>query len=220
MKDFKFDLQLFAEGDSGDGDSASTETTAEGIETAENSEAGGSESKTPPADTSGEGQKTLLGKENPTVAEYDFKSVVPEGMEYDAQQAEAFSAIAKEMNLTAEQAQKLAGYGMEYANGMAAAVEAQMSSERAAWAEATKKELGVEFDRTLQQAGSGLEALEKAIPNLRAALDYTGAGNRVEVIKMLAYVGELTKEDTFRGFGANSGIAKSPLYDKTDFGLY
>ncbi len=94
------------------------------------------------------------------------------------------------------------------------------ANEIASWAEESRKELGIDFDSTMQKAGAGLEALEKAIPNLRQALQYTGAGNRIEFIRAMAFVGELTKEDSFRGFGANSGAVRSSLYGNTNFGLY
>ena len=219
--DFKFDLQLFAEG--GD-DGAQGETIGTGAETAapapEKSQEGESQGQPSQVQPPGKNQETLFGKTDTQAEAYDFKSVVPEGMEYDAQQAEAFSAVARDMKLSGEQAQKLAAYGMNYAGQIADAVNQQRINEINGWAEESRKELGVDFDHVMQQAASGLEAVEKAVPNIRSVLNYTGAGNRIEMIRMLSFIGELTKEDSFRGFGANSGTVQSSLYGKTNFGLY
>lgn len=219
--DFKFDLQLFAEG--GD-DGAQGETAGTGAETAapapEKSQEGESKGQPSQVQPPGKNQETLFGKTDTQAEAYDFKSVVPEGMEYDAQQAEAFSAVARDMKLSGEQAQKLAAYGMNYAGQIADAVNQQRINEINGWAEESRKELGVDFDHVMQQAASGLEAVEKAVPNIRSVLNYTGAGNRIEMIRMLSFIGELTKEDSFRGFGANSGTVQSSLYGKTNFGLY
>ena len=224
MKDtleFEFDLQIFAEG--GD-DGAQGETAGTGAETAapapEKSQEGESQGQPSQVQPPGKNQETLFGKTDTQAEAYDFKSVVPEGMEYDAQQAEAFSAVARDMKLSGEQAQKLAAYGMNYAGQIADAVNQQRINEINGWAEESKKELGVDFDHVMQQAAAGLEAVEKAVPNIRSVLNYTGAGNRIEMIRMLSFVGELTKEDSFRGFGANSGTVQSSLYGKTNFGLY
>ena len=224
MKDtleFEFDLQLFAEG--GD-DGAQGETAGTGVEAAapapEKSQEGESQGQPSQVQPPGKNQETLFGKTDTQAEAYDFKSVVPEGMEYDAQQAEAFSAVARDMKLSGEQAQKLAAYGMNYAVQIADAVNQQRINEINGWAEESKKELGVDFDHVMQQAAAGLEAVEKAVPNIRSVLNYTGAGNRIEMIRMLSFVGELTKEDSFRGFGANSGTVQSSLYGKTNFGLY
>lgn len=219
--DFEFDLQLFAEGgdDGAQGETAGTgaEAAAPAPEKSQERESQGQPSQVQPP---GKNQETLFGKTDTQAEAYDFKSVVPEGMEYDAQQAEAFSAVARDMKLSGEQAQKLAAYGMNYAGQIADAVNQQRINEINGWAEESRKELGVDFDHVMQQAASGLEAVEKAVPNIRSVLNYTGAGNRIEMIRMLSFIGELTKEDSFRGFGANSGTVQSSLYGKTNFGLY
>lgn len=221
---FKFDLQLFAE-DSSDGTQGEdVQDGAEGTEgTAGKTETGetvNSQSRPQGLETAGKNQEALFGKANTEPETYDFKSIVPEGMAYDEQQAAAFSAVARDMKLSGEQAQKLAAYGMNYAGQVAAAAEQQRVEEINSWAEESRKELGIDFDHVMQQAAAGLEAVEKAVPNIRSALNYTGAGNRIEMIRMLSFIGELTREDSFRGFGANSGTVPSRLYGKTNFGLY
>ena len=218
---FDFDLQLFGEaggdGEAGSGDNAGDPQPDSKFEAGKKENSKGQENE---VGTGKANQSTLLGKTAEETEAYDFKSVVPEGMEYNQEQADSFAAIAKELKLSNEQASKLAAYGMNYAGSMTQLAQQARQNEIAGWGQEAKQELGIDFDRTLQKAGAGLEAMEKAIPNLREALNYTGAGNRIEFIRMLAFVGDLTKEDTFKGFGANSGATRSSLYGNTDFGIY
>lgn len=217
--DFKFDLQLFGEGAASGEESGSVENPQPDAEN-QGGQAQDSQTQATAGNGTAGSSETLLGTAKETAVEYDFKSIVPEGMEYDAEQAEAFASIAKDLKLSGEQASKLAAYGMNYAGQMTGLMQQAKANEIAGWAEEAKKELGIDFESTMQKAGAGLEALEKAIPNIRQAFQYTGAGNRIEFIRAMAFVGELTKEDSFRGFGANSGAVRSSLYGNTNFGLY
>ncbi len=216
---FKFDLQLFGEDAANGAESNNMENPQTDADN-QGSQAQDSQAQATAGNGAAGGGETLLGAAKETAVEYDFKSIVPEGMEYDEKQAEAFASIAKDLKLSGEQASKLAAYGMNYAGQMTGLMQQAKADEVARWAEESRKELGIDFDSTMQKAGAGLEALEKAIPNIRQALQYTGAGNRIEFIRAMAFVGELTKEDSFRGFGANSGAVRSSLYGNTNFGLY
>jgi len=214
------DLQLFA--DEGGADAGAVEAPAAEAATVEGSAPVGGEAAEQPAggQPAAEQQQgsTLLGGAEQEAA-WDFRSSVPEGMVYDEQSAAAFSAIAREAGLTGEQAQKLAAYGMQYArDGISAMREAQ-AQQIAGWAEQTKKELGSEFDATVRRAGTGIEAIERSIPGIRQALNETGAGNRIELVKAFALVGQLVGEDNFRGFGT-AAAATTTKYPNTNFDNY
>ena len=240
----KFDLQLFAEGgpDSDTGnDGGATGDNPDSNAGADAGAATGAvgDSATPPAadsnagaDASGENGRnspdgakpgTILGGKPGESAggvpeAYDFKSVVPEGMQYDEKSSAAFGAVAKEMNLTQEQAGKLAAFGMNYMSDGLQAATAQRMAEQVSWGEQTKKELGPEYDAIVSKAGSGIEALERKIPGIRQALNDTGAGNRIEFVRAFAALGELTSEDNFRGFG--EAFQNDEIYGNTDFSKY
>lgn len=214
--DLVFDLQLFAE----EAAEAETETGTEaaaGTETTAGNESEGEKTN-----------ETLLGKETETLAkntantgEYDFKSYVPSGMEYDADKAQEFSALAKEIGLNKEQAEKLAAYGMNYMQGGVNAFREAKMNEIKSWGEAAKNTLGVDYEKVVDKAAKGIEALEAQLPGLRKALNETGAGNRIEIIRMAAIVGDLVSEDTFKGFGAMAtGHGQDDLYGNTDFSKY
>lgn len=206
-----FDLQLFAD-EGGAADAA-------GAVEAPAAEAAAVEGAAPAAEAPAEQPaSTLLGGAEDEAA-WDFRSVVPEGMAYDEQSASAFSAIAKEAGLTGAQAQKLAAYGMQYAHDGISAMREAQAQQIAGWAEQTKKELGSEFDSTVRRAGTGIEAIERSIPGLRQALNETGAGNRIELVKAFALVGQLVGEDNFRGFG-DGASQTTTRYPNTNFDNY
>lgn len=163
--------------------------------------------------------ETILGKKAEGSAEIDFKSIVPEGMVYDEKQAKDFAAIGKQAGLSNEQMSQLAAYGMNYANETAKAIKEAYVQQVEDWGKQAKEELGNDFDATINTCGKGIEALEKKIPNIRQALNETGAGNRIEVIRAMALIGELVSEDSFRGFGTPSS-GQANIYDKTNFDAY
>ena len=163
---------------------------------------------------------TILGGAQGTAPEaYDFKDIIPDGMEYSEEHAAAFSAIAKDCKLTQEQAAKVAAYGMQYAkDGVAMAEQAQLA-KIAGWGEAAKKELGAEFDHTTAMAARGIRALETKVPGIKEMLNETGAGNRIEMIKILAELGQLTGDDAGHTGGA-AGAGGSNVYGRTNFNKY
>lgn len=156
---------------------------------------------------------TLLGGEatpaSATAAPeaYDFKASIPEGMEMDQGLTDQFSEISRGMNLTNEQANKMAAFGIQYGQQVAEAVQVQFVKEVEDWGTAAKQELGANFETTLQTCGAGIEAVEKVVPGIRQALNETGAGNRIEVIKAFEYLGKLVQSDPGKLADVNSGTA-------------
>ncbi|MGP1470940.1 MAG: hypothetical protein ACTTJE_05015 [Schwartzia sp. (in: firmicutes)] len=220
-REWAFDLQLFAEeaegapsaGGAGDAGGAAGGEGA-GQNAAQSAAKGG---------LGGDNATILGGKDAGQTAgvpeAYDFKSAVPEGMTYDEEAATAFSGVARDCGLSQEQAAKVAAYGMQYLGAQAAAFEAQVAATIQGWGEEAKKELGTAFTETTHKAAIGIEAMEKTIPNLRAALNETGAGNRIEIIRALAMAGELLGEDKNRLTGSGADTMKN-IYPNTDFSAY
>ncbi len=220
MADMEFDLQLFGE-EGGGADGGGAEAAAgESGGREENLAGGAATAGTDSGKKEPEGEKagTILGGKEEEAA-WDFSGIVPEGMVYDEGAASAFTAVAKEAGLTGAQAQKVAAYGMKYAQEGMNALARALADEVNGWGDTAKKELGTAFDATVQKAGTALEALEKVSPGIRQALNETGAGNRVELIRVFAAIGELVGEDNFRGFGA-AAANKSSHYGNTDFSKY
>lgn len=146
---------------------------------------------------------------------YDFTKVVPDGMEYDAQAAASFGALAKENGLSQAQAEKIAAYGMNFMQqGATAAMEAVASQ----MAEETKAALGKDFQGTMQQAAVARDALITKVPGLKEALDNPLIGNNVGVARLLAAVAPLLGED--RGMNTSGGAPEKSIYTNTNFDLY
>ena len=223
MNEFEYRLQRFAEGgESGGGESEGGEASGSILGGASSDpqlpEPAGETNSSGEEGTEGSApQKGEAGEGAPET--YDFKAIVPEGMEYDEKSAGEYSALARECGLTQEQASKIASYGMNLMKGNAEAAMQAMQQQRAQWAENAKTELGADFAPTVAKCGVAMEALDRKIPGLRQAFDETGAGNRIEVIKAMAMLGELIGED--RGHSAGGGAGgEAPIYGNTNFNLY
>lgn len=209
-----FDLQRFADGGDVPADAGSN-PDADDTSPAEEGEVKDTES-------SAEGAKndTILGgKSTPNVPDaYDFKGIVPEGMTYDEQSAAAFGEIAKKVGLSQEQASTVAAYGMQYMQqGVDAAMKAVQDTQ-AGWAEDARTQLGGEFDATVAKAAAARDVLAAKVPGFTAMLNETGAGNRIEMIRFMAAIGDLIGEDGGLR-GAQAGTEKS-IYPNTDFKKY
>lgn len=162
--------------------------------------------------------------ENPTApVQYDFSQSIPDGFVVDEKTTGEFSAIAHSLNLDNTQANKLAAYGMNYAQRTIDAMQAAEQAQYEAWADESRQKLGADFDKTVALAGAAIEKLEPSIPNIRQVLNQNGMGNRVEVIQLLAKFGEMVSEDRGGALSANGNAASDPLaarYGNTDFSKY
>ena len=221
-----FDLQRFAEeSDGGDGGAGAAEPAASDPNGA--GDGGGDGGAKPEnTDAGADGRKTILGGdgENPPeqsagVPEaYDFKGIVPEGMDYDEQSAAAFGEIAKKAGLSQEQASTIAAYGMQYMQqGVDAAVQAIRETQEG-WAQEARTQLGGQFEATVAKAAAARNALAEKIPGLTAMLNETGAGNRIEMIRLMAAFGDLVGEDGGDRSGGAGG--EKSIYPNTDFKKY
>lgn len=233
MKNHPFDLQLFAgeEGGAGTppagGGAPAGGSQAGGNAPAGADPAGGTQAGGAPAggtilggtggqENQGAGQQGAPAAGVPEA--YDFTGIVPEGMEYDEPSAQAFASVARECGLSQEQAAKVAAYGMQYMqNGVNAAMQ-QIAATHAQWAEDAKAQLGADFDKTVAKAAVGIDRLSQKIPGLRQMFNETGAGNRLDMIKLMAEIGELVGED--RGHGVPGYGGEKTLYPNTDFKQY
>ena len=101
--------------------------------------------------------------------------------------------------------------------GVDAAMKAVQDTQ-AGWAEDARTQLGGEFDATVAKAAAGRDALAVKVPGLTQMLNETGAGNRVEMIRLMAAIGELIGEDG--GLRRAQAGAEKSIYPNTDFKRY
>lgn len=214
---FSFDLQLFAEEGSGGPAPAEGGETAGGGEGAQGGSILGSQPPAGGGETAGGGE-AAQGTNAAVPDVYDFSSIVPEGMTYDEGAARDFGNLARECGLTQDQAAKVAGYGLQFARDGVSAAMQQIAATQAKWGDDARAQLGADFDKTVSQAAVGIDRLSQSIPNFRAMLDETGAGNRIEMIQFMAAVGAMVGEDPGHGVPGYGG--QKSLYPNTDFRQY
>ncbi|HAT1514651.1 TPA: peptidase [Morganella morganii] len=150
-------------------------------------------------------QKADPGK--PAVAapeKYEFK--VAEGQELDAEAVKAFEPIAKELNLSNEQAQKLVDvYGSKIMPKLVEQQAVQWQQQIEQWAEQVKADKDLGTDASI---GAAQKAMDKfGSPELKQYLNETGLGNHPELVRIFANIGKAMSEDGL--VTGNSGGAKS-----------
>ena len=127
--------------------------------------------------------------------EYE-KFSLPEGFEYDEGKAKEFGALARELGLPQDKAQRLVDmYVGNLQQGLSAQIEA-VAARNKGWQEAARNDKefgGVDFERNLAVANEGLRRL--GTPELISYLEESGLGNHPEVVRLCWKVGKLAGED-------------------------
>lgn len=140
---------------------------------------------------------------------YEFTP--PDGQTFDDTVLEAYSEVAKELNLSQDDAQKLLD---KVAPVMAARQAEQIAQVKEGWADAarTDKEFGGDkLDANLGVAKKALDAF--ASPELKTLLNEAGLGNHPEVIRFMYRAGKAISEDRIVTGQQATGSDKS-LADK------
>lgn len=131
---------------------------------------------------------------------YSFSD--PEGTALDPQVIEQFSAVAKELNMSQEAAQKLIDkMGPAMAQRQAEAVAA-IHEQWVGEAKADKEFGGAALDENLGVAKKALDAF--GTPKLTELLNETGLGNHPEMIRLLVRAGKAISNDAFVSGGPNN----------------
>lgn len=160
--------------------------------------------------TAQQGTETTQEAKTPE-ADYEFK--MPEGIDLDEDSANEFKAIAKELKLPKDAAQKVVDLAAKREQARADAFVKQVKD----WGEAVKadKELGTP---------ENLAACRKTIetfgtPELRTMLETSGMGNHPEVVRFVTAISKVLSEDKFiagrDGGNAQPRSLEERLYGKT-----
>lgn len=147
---------------------------------------------------------------NQVPADGKYSLTMPDGVELDAELADALGPEFKDLGLTNAQANKLVG---KYIETMQKRAEAHASSPEGAWsaaaheyfkangtpekwadtAKADKEIGGDKWDGTVQNATRFTKKF--GTPALKEFLNASGGGNHPELIRVFAKAGELIRED-------------------------
>ena len=141
------------------------------------------------------------GDEVPADGKYDLK--MPDGVELDAELAEALGPEFKDLGLTNAQAQKLVDKYIELQQARGGKQAEAWAGTVQKWADDAKadKEIGgAKWDNTVAASQRAVKTL--GTPELREYLNASGGGNHPELIRFMAKVGAMISEDTPASGGA------------------
>ncbi|HFD8278716.1 TPA: peptidase [Raoultella ornithinolytica] len=152
-------------------------------------------------------------KKPETQAPEKYEFTAPEGTELDSKAVELFEPVARELDLTNEQAQKLAGLWPQLQEQMQQRQAESWGAQVEKWAADTKADKEIGGDKLTASVGHAQKALDTfASKEFREFLDTTGMGNHPEMVRAFAKVGKLMSEDSFVT-GQSSGSPKNELVE-------
>lgn len=140
---------------------------------------------------------------------------IPEGVEMDANLTTDLKAVAKELGLSQEQAQRLADIGIKQAQGQAAKQTQVLTDAGERWATEARadKEFGGEkFEENLGLAKKAVDAF--GTPELKTLLNETKLGNHPEVLRFMVRAGKAISQDRFEGGRAAPAGEKRSAEDR------
>lgn len=118
---------------------------------------------------------------------------LPEGVQVDEEMLGEFKAVAKDLKLSQEQAQRLADLQAK----SVAKQQESLRSVQAQWAEQSKSDKEFGGDNLKENLGVAEQALNKfAPPELRQLLKDTGLANHPDMIRTFVRVGKAISEDS------------------------
>lgn len=142
---------------------------------------------------------------------YEFTA--PEGTELDSKAVELFEPVARELGLSNDQAQKLAGLWPQLQEQMQQRQAESWGQQVEKWAADTKADKEIGGEKLTVSVGHAQKALDTfASKEFREFLDSTGLGNHPEMVRAFAKVGKLMSEDSFVT-GQGNGSPKNDLVE-------
>lgn len=198
----------------------------------------GGANNNPPADNNnqgaaptnpGEGAQGGNNPKQPGTIDYNFEGVqMPEGFTLSPEENAKFIDVIKDMGLSNEQASAIVKYGGEYAERIANQIYDLQTQEVKQWGEDAKKALGADLAKTQGLCDTACRKLEAMYPGIgiREALNDTGAGNKLAIVRAMAKLGELLSEDpgkaagTGGAAGGGGGDVISAMFPNTDWDKY
>lgn len=145
---------------------------------------------------------------------YEFQA--GEGVELDAEALKDFEPVARELNLTNEQAQKLVDAYPKILAGVQQRQTEAWQAQTEQWAADVKADKEVGGDKLTANLNAAQRALDQfGTPELREYLDGTGLGNHPELVKAFIKVGKAMSEDgVITGKESGQRSAAEVLYGK------
>lgn len=169
----------------------------------------GTEGDKPQEDKPADGEKTAdkpddkEQKQEGAPEKYEFKA--GEGVELDTAALEQFEPIARELNLTNEQAQKLVDAYPKILAGVQQRQAEAWQKQTEGWAETVKADKEIGGDKLTANLSAAQRALDQfGTPELKEYLNATGLGNHPDLVKTFVKIGKAMSEDGMVD-GSNQG---------------
>ncbi|WP_336193791.1 peptidase [Klebsiella aerogenes] len=180
-----------AAGDNPAGNPASTESASDAQENGADPEKP-EESKAP--DDGKQEEKEDDDKPDGAPEKYEFKAA--EGVDLDTEALKDFEPVARELNLTNEQAQKLVDAYPKILAGVQQRQAEAWQEQTEEWAATVKADKEIGGDKLTANLGVAQRALDTfGTPELKEYLNGTGLGNHPELVKAFIKVGKAMSED-------------------------
>ncbi len=206
------------------GASSTPQEEEAGSETQEASSITKETSSTAKESGEGEASSTTKEEEKPvTKAPEEYAEfTLPEGTALDEQSATEFKGLARELDLTQEQAQKLLDFGGGKLRAMAEAPYKLWAETQSKWQAEVKSDPeigGTKFEDSVRTAAEVFKPGEsnpfvkdaKEAQALREAMNMTGAGNNPAIVKLFVKMGNILKEPASLSGNPVKGTAESLL---------
>ncbi|HDC4673072.1 peptidase [Enterobacter kobei] len=143
-------------------------------------------------------------KQDGAPEKYEFTA--GEGVELDTEALKDFEPVARELNLTNEQAQKLVDAYPKILAGVQQRQAEAWQKQTEGWAETVKADKEIGGDKLTANLSAAQRALEQfGDPELKEYLDSTGLGNHPALVKAFIKVGKAMSEDKVVTGGHESG---------------
>jgi hypothetical protein len=168
----------------------------------------------------GKGESLLdgeAGEATPVAPESYEDFAIPEGFETDDDSVKQFSSMAKELDLSQDQAQKLLNKQAELSADMKAQNETARVQREQAWVDELKADAvigGKNLPETVERANRTLRNL--GTPELISLIKDNGYGNNPEVVKFMANIDKRLGEDSMvegKGTTILNKTAAQIMYD-------
>ena len=170
----------------------STTTTGEGDAAQQQASTTDAATTEDPATEKAEGEEKPAEKAAPE--KYEFKA--PEGVTLDSELLGEFEGIARELNLSQEDAQKVADIGAKLAQKFQTKQAEVVQEARTEWAKQTAADKEIGGTKLAENVAVADKALATfGSPELRALLKESGLGNHPEVVRAFVKVGQAISED-------------------------
>lgn len=165
-----------------------------------------------------EGDKPAEKKEddNPEGAPEKYEFQAAEGVELDTEALKDFEPVARELNLTNEQAQKLVDAYPKILAGVQQRQAEAWQAQTEQWAADVKADKEIGGDKLTTNLSAAQRALDQfGTPELKEYLNTTGLGNHPDLVKTFVKIGKAMSEDGMVT-GGNDGqrSAAEVLYGK------